>query len=234
ASQVLATEKHRVERHVAVQPRRLVESYRIQAGAGAQCEFRRFVSVARVRGNEYVPSAVAHARAAASAGISPALSAHKSEWQARWQAADVLVDGDEPLQKALRFAAYHLISAANPEDSYSSIAARSLTGHAYRGHVFWDTEIYMLPFFTATHPATARALLEYRYHTLPAAREKACKAGYRGAMYAWESADTGEEVTPAVAITPMGEVLPVRNGEMEVHIRRYCIRHLAVLESNRR
>ena len=218
ASQVLPMEKHRVERRVEVQPRRLVESYRIQAAAGAECEFRRFVSVSRVKDNEYAPRAVAHARAAVSAGISPALSAHKSEWQARWQAADVLVDGDEPLQKALRFAAYHLISAGNPEDSYSSIAARALTGHAYKGHVFWDTEIYMLPFFIATHPATARALLEYRYHTLPAAREKACKAGYRGAMYAWESADTGEEVTPAVAITPMGEALPVRNGEMEVHI----------------
>jgi trehalose/maltose hydrolase-like predicted phosphorylase len=218
ASQVLPMEAHRVERHVEVQARRLVEIYRIQAGAGAQCEFRRFVSVSRLRGNECAPGAGAHARAAVSSGISPALSAHKSEWQARWQAADVLVDGDEPLQKALRFAAYHLISAGNPEDSYSSIAARALTGHAYKGHVFWDTEIYMLPFFTATHPATARALLEYRYHTLPAAREKACKAGYRGAMYAWESADTGEEVTPAVAITPMGEVLPVRNGEMEVHI----------------
>jgi trehalose/maltose hydrolase-like predicted phosphorylase len=218
ASQVLPMEAHRVERRVEVQARRLVEIYRIQAGAGAQCEFRRFVSVSRSRGNECAPGAGAHARVAVSSGISPALSAHKSEWQARWQAADVLVDGDEPLQKALRFAAYHLISAGNPEDSYSSIAARALTGHAYKGHVFWDTEIYMLPFFTATHPATARALLEYRYHTLPAAREKACKAGYRGAMYAWESADTGEEVTPAVAITPMGEVLPVRNGEMEVHI----------------
>ncbi|HEU5413364.1 MAG TPA: glycosyl hydrolase family 65 protein [Candidatus Angelobacter sp.] len=218
ASQVLPLEAHRVERRVEVQARRLVESYRIQAGAGAQCEFRRFVSVSRVGGNEYAPRAEVHARAAVSAGISPAVAAHKTEWQARWQAADVLVDGDEPLQKALRFTAYHLISAGNPEDSHSSIAARAMTGHAYKGHVFWDTEIYMLPFFTLTHPATARALLEYRYHTLPAAREKACKAGYRGAMYAWESADTGEEVTPAVAITPMGEVLPVRNGEMEVHI----------------
>jgi trehalose/maltose hydrolase-like predicted phosphorylase len=218
ASQVLPMEAHRVERRVEMQARRLVESYRIQAGAGAQCEFRRFVSVSRVRGNEYVPRAVAHARAAVSAGISATLAAHKSEWQARWRAADVLVDGDEPLQKALRFAAYHLISAANSEDSYSSIGARALTGHAYKGHVFWDTEIYMLPFFTATHPATGRALLEYRYHTLPAAREKAREAGYRGAMYAWESADTGEEVTPPVAITPMGEVFPVRNGAMEVHI----------------
>jgi trehalose/maltose hydrolase-like predicted phosphorylase len=218
SSQVLPLEAHRVERRVEMQARRLVESYRIEAGAGAQCEFRRLVSVSRVRRNKHPLSALAHAHAAVSADISRALAAHKSEWQARWQAADVLVDGDEPLQKALRFAAYHLISAGNPEDSYSSIAARALTGHAYKGHVFWDTEIYMLPFFTVTHPATARALLEYRYHTLPAAREKACKAGYRGAMYAWESADTGEEVTPAVAITPMGEVLPVRNGEMEVHI----------------
>jgi len=218
ASQVLPTEGHRVERRVEMIERRLVESFRIQAGAGAQCEFRRFVSVFRIRGDHNGPRASDHVRTAGTAGISSAVSAHKTAWQARWESADVQVDGDEVLQRALRFAVYHLISAANPEDGHVSIGARALTGHSYKGHVFWDTEIYMLPFFIATHPASARALLEYRYYTLPAAREKARRAGYLGAMYAWESADTGEEVTPEVAITPMGEVIPIRNGEMEVHI----------------
>lgn len=220
ASQMLDAGANNAERHIEVKNGRIVESFRVRAEAGAQCEFRRFVSVSRIRKNKLSRPQVAHhhAREAVSAGISPALSAHISEWQARWNAADVQVDGDDDLQRALRFGGYHLISAANPDDSYYSIGARALTGHAYKGHVFWDTEIFMLPFFIASHPASARALLEYRYHTLPAAREKARKAGYRGAMYAWESADTGEEVTPTVAVTPMGEVIPIRNGEMEVHI----------------
>ena len=68
---------------------------------------------------------------------------------------------------------YHLTSAANPEDERVSVGARGLTGDAYFGHVFWDTEIYLLPFYTAVWPEAARAMLMYRFHTLPAARAKA-------------------------------------------------------------
>ena len=60
--------------------------------------------------------------------------------------AEVRIVGDEQAQRALRFATYHLIAAVNPTDEHVSIGARGLTGEAYRGHVFWDTEIYMLPF----------------------------------------------------------------------------------------
>ena len=62
--------------------------------------------------------------------------------------------------------------------------------------MFWDTEIYLLPFYIAVWPEAARALLMYRFHTLPGARAKAARIGYKGALYAWESADTGEETTP--------------------------------------
>ena len=67
------------------------------------------------------------------------------------------------------------------------------TRPGYRGHVFWDTEILMLPFFIYTQPGTARTLLRYRCHTLKAARELARESGMRGARYPWESADTGPE-----------------------------------------
>ena len=76
------------------------------------------------------------------------------------------IAGDEEAQRALRFATYHLITATNPVDEHVSIGARGMTGEAYRGHVFWDTEIYMLPFYVLTDPPAARALLMYRYHTL--------------------------------------------------------------------
>ena len=207
------------EREVDFADQRVTERFRIQAGPGASCELHRVVAILTARQDKQpLETALGRSTAAASAGIGSLVSAHQAEWQKRWKAADVQIEGDDPMQLALRFAVYHLISAASPQDSRVSIGARALTGQAYKGHVFWDTEIYMLPFYCCTDPASARALLGYRYHTLPAAREKARAAGYRGAMYAWESADTGDEVTPGVAITPGGETIPVLNAEMEVHI----------------
>jgi hypothetical protein len=78
--------------------------------------------------------------------------------------------------------------------------------------VFWDTETFVLPFFTFTHPPAARAMLGYRYRTLAAARDNARARGWRGAAYAWESADTGEDVTPAYYVTAAGERKDVRTG----------------------
>jgi kojibiose phosphorylase len=84
--------------------------------------------------------------------------------------------------------------------------------------VFWDTEIFLLPFFIWTHPQTARALLAYRHRTLPAARAKAARLGYEGALYAWESADTGEETTPEFVWLPDGTRLTILTGVQEHHI----------------
>lgn len=151
-------------------------------------------------------------------GVTAAIRRHVDAWSRRWQTADVEIEGDEDAQRALRFACYHLMSAANPEDERVSVGAKGLTGSGYKGHVFWDTEIFLLPFYTLTDPPSARALLMYRFHTLSAARDKARQQGYRGALYAWESADTGEEVTPPWAITPMGEVIPVLTGIEAHHI----------------
>jgi trehalose/maltose hydrolase-like predicted phosphorylase len=163
-------------------------------------------------------AALAALRKARQAGFRRLLAAHARAWAERWRASDVVVDGDEAAQRALRFALYHLISAANPDDPHTSIGARALTGDAYLGHVFWDTEIFLLPYFTCTWPAAARALLMYRWYTLPAARAKAAQLGYRGALYAWESADTGEEATPAYVHGPDGQLIAIRCGTEEQHI----------------
>ena len=143
---------------------------------------------------------------------------HRDAWLARWEASDIRIEGDPSVQRALRFAVYHLTSAANPQDDRVSIGARGLSGTAYKGHVFWDTDIFMLPFFILTYPEAARALVMYRYHTLPAARAKAARLGYRGALYAWESADSGEDVTPPFVIAPDGEAVRILTGEQEQHI----------------
>jgi trehalose/maltose hydrolase-like predicted phosphorylase len=143
---------------------------------------------------------------------------HRRAWRERWLDADIAVHGDPDAQLAMRFALYHLIAAGDPESDVASIGARAMTGPGYRGHVFWDTEIFVLPFFVWTHPQTARALLAYRYRTLPAARAKAARLGYAGALFAWESADTGEETTPEFAHLPDGTRLTILTGVQEHHI----------------
>ena len=151
-------------------------------------------------------------------GFAAEIDAHLSAWTKLWRACDVRIEGDPALQRALRFAIYHLLIAANPADPRTSIGARSLTGSGYRGHVFWDTEIFVLPFYTLTVPDAARALLMYRHCTLPAARRRAATIGCDGALFAWESADTGEDVTPATVVFPDGTLVPVLTGQFAQHI----------------
>lgn len=81
----------------------------------------------------------------------------------------------------------------------SSIAAKGLTGEGYKGHVFWDTEVFLLPFHLFSDPTVARSLLRYRWHNLPGAQEKARRNGWQGALFPWESARSGEEETPEFA-----------------------------------
>jgi trehalose/maltose hydrolase-like predicted phosphorylase len=190
----------------------------------------RFVAIARGDTADDDPAAAARGALAhaTSIGWRAALTEHEAAWTERWSDSDVVVEGDAAAAKALRFAVYHLNSTANPSDERVSIGARALTGDAYLGHVFWDTEIYLLPFYTLTWPEAARALLMYRFHTLPGARAKAAAEGCRGTMYAWESADTGQETTPDRVMTADGKLVDVLSGKLEQHITAdvaYAVRH---------
>jgi len=195
-------------------------AWRWRSVAGQVAEFDRIVAVARADTleDDPAPHAVAALARSRALGWRAVLAEHEAAWKARWAASDIVIDGDEVIQRAVRFAVYHLTSTANPEDDRVSIGARALTGDAYIGHVFWDTEIYLLPFYTAVWPEAARALLMYRFHTLPGARAKAAHFGFRGALYAWESADTGEETTPERVVGSDGKLVEILTGQMEHHI----------------
>jgi trehalose/maltose hydrolase-like predicted phosphorylase len=188
--------------------------------AGQVVHFDRLVAVARADRPDGDPAARAGAALARSSALGwrAVLSAHEAAWDMRWLASDIVIEGDDELQKALRFAVYHLTSAANPEDERVSIGARALTGDAYFGHVFWDTETYLLPFYTLVWPEAARALLIYRFRTLAGARAKAAHIGCKGALFAWESADTGVETTPEHVVAPDGSIVEILSGKMEHHI----------------
>ncbi len=194
-------------------------SWRWKSRAGQVVYFERSVAIVRSDSEAFDPGPVAREKLGrARAGWRGVMTAHEAAWANRWRRSGVEVEGDPAAQQALRFAIYHLNSAADPGDERVSIGARALTGGDYHGHVFWDTEIYLLPFYMLTWPEAARALLMYRFHTLDGARAKAIRLGWRGALYAWESADTGEETAPDHVIGPDRQIIPILSGTEEQHI----------------
>jgi trehalose/maltose hydrolase-like predicted phosphorylase len=175
---------------------------------------------AYVTDGERVPCAKEAAtalEAADGAGFETLLAEHRAAWAGRWETADLVVDGDAELTHSVRLALFHLMASV-ADDGEAAVGARGLAGPGYRGHVFWDADVFVLPFLAATYPPAARAMLEYGLRRLPAARAAARRLGRPGARFPWESAATGEDVTPPLARLPEGGVVPIRTGELEEHI----------------
>jgi len=146
------------------------------------------------------------------------LDAHIAEWKKLWDISDIQLLGTANLQKNLRFSLYHLLICAPDDNGFSSIGARTLSGEGYKGHIFWDSEILLLPFYLHTNPRTARNMLLYRYNRLEKARENAKESGCVGAKFPWESAGYGDEQTPAWAKDINGKVVKIVTHTMELHI----------------
>jgi len=127
------------------------------------------------------------------------LNQHKKLWQELWE-GDIIIEGDLQSQQDVRLALYHLY-AFGRGDSDLSIAPMGLSSQGYNGHIFWDTELWMYPPLLVLNQDIARSLVNYRSDRLDVARQKARNFGYKGAMFPWESDDTGEEATPAWALT---------------------------------
>jgi trehalose/maltose hydrolase-like predicted phosphorylase len=156
--------------------------------------------------------------AAASLGFDRLLSEHSARWHRRWELARTDISDDAELDIAVKLAEYHLLACANGDDDEAAIGARGLTGPSYNGHVFWDTEVFVVPALAAMAPHAARAALAYRWHRLDAAREQALRSGRSGARFPWESAADGRDVTPREATTLHGDVVPILTGDLEEHI----------------
>ncbi len=123
------------------------------------------------------------------------IARHCNEWEARWEAADIQLENDKDDQLALRYNLFHLMQVCPNNDARISIGARGLTGEMYEGCVFWDTEIFKLPFFIFENPKAARELLRFRYNMLSAAKAHAKDLWFEGAMYPWQSCNLGYEQT---------------------------------------
>ncbi|KKI89053.1 glycosyl hydrolase family 65 [Bacillus sp. SA1-12] len=133
-------------------------------------------------------------------GYDGLLAQSAAMWQEFWQLKRVsITSSNEFDQTAMDFALYHIEIMTPAHDERFSIGAKGLTGEGYKGHVFWDTEIFLAPFHLYTEPETAKKLLQYRYKHLQEAKEKAAQNKYEGALFPWESAFTGKEETPEFA-----------------------------------
>jgi len=143
---------------------------------------------------------------AASEGRDRLVKRHEALWNELWE-SDIIIEGNEELQKAATTALYHLYSSIRP-DSRRSIAPCGQSGQGYNGHIFWDADTWMLPVMAALQPSLAKSMVDFRTDGIPAAKRRAQGMGYKGAMFPWEADNYGEESTPTFALT----------GTLEQHI----------------
>lgn len=171
---------------------------------------------------------------AASAGYGAILQEHCRRWDAIWEVSDVEIKGDDFARRALRYNLYQLqiiaprfpAPGSNDVDSGLSIPARGLSGQTYKGAVFWDTEMFIAPYFLYTSPETARRFIKYRVETLDGARRKAREYNHRGAFYAWESQETGDDACSLYNVTDVFTGRPLRTyfRDKQIHIDGAVVR----------
>lgn len=164
-----------------------------------------------------------------SEGYEKIKASHINRWSELWKEADMAIEGDDKAQIGIRFSIYHLLNSAPYHSSSISYPARSLSGQDHRGSIFWDTEIFIAPFFINTLPEVALNMLMYRYLTLQGARNKAKSLGFKGAYYAWESHETGDEKCHSrVFRNPKtGRLIVSHFRDAQIHVCAdiaYCIR----------
>ncbi|WP_395695404.1 discoidin domain-containing protein [Nocardioides sp.] len=141
-------------------------------------------------------------------GVSPqqAQRGSAAAWAREWR-HDVLVPGQPELQRRIRAAEFYLLASVRPDVDWS-VSPVGLSAGGYNDHVFWDAETWMYPALLAQHPDDASSVVDYRYRTRAGAARNAESTGYDGLRFAWESARTGDEVTPTWAET----------GHLEQHV----------------
>ncbi len=214
-----------------IERRKVAVAYSVELQEGQTLSFEKISTVHTSRDQAYMqeyslPVMREHAlndlKSMYATGYDALFRNHAAAWARVWKEYGIMIESKNSFDLlALRFALYHLVVMTPAHDRRMGIGAKGLSGEGYKGHSFWDTEIFILPFYIYSNPRTARSLLEYRYLGLEGARRKAKENGYAGAMYPWEAAWPSDgEVTPvwgAVDIVT-GEQTKIWSGFIEQHI----------------
>jgi len=147
------------------------------------------------------------------------LEGHKEEWVSLWKRFDINIKGDATFRKILRLHTFHLLQSASFHNVNidAGLPARGLHGEAYRGHIFWD-QLFAMPFYLTRAPEIARALILYRYRRLSRARKNAKEAGFKGAMFPWQSSAEGDEQTQSIHLNPMSGKWDADHSFIQRHV----------------
>ncbi|MCF7816419.1 MAG: hypothetical protein K9M54_00925 [Kiritimatiellales bacterium] len=172
----------------------------VEAQQGETLALEKFSTVYSTQDGNPAADAVELASRSANAGFAACLEKSSKVWASLWEQADIEIEGDPEAQSKLRYAIFHLIIASPQADPRVSIGAKALTGQGYSGHVFWDTDINLAPFYQWVFPEWGGAHVRYRRRILDAARAYAESEGRKGARYPWQSSIEGFEHAP-IAIT---------------------------------
>lgn len=216
---------------IVIDRRMIAQEYQITIPAGSTLCVEKLSSVYTSRDrdseglsyDELHDKALAGHEAACELGYDELLSESAAAWARKvWDNIPVTIDAENEFdQLAMRFAQYHLHVMTPAHDNRMNIGAKGLSGEGYKGHTFWDTEMFILPYFIYSAPEIAKSLEEYRFLSLPGAHKKAGGNGYEGAQFPWESAwiDDGE-VTPVWGAADIVTGLPTKiwSGFIEQHI----------------
>lgn len=210
--------------------RKVYAGYTAEIKAGQTFVIEKYSNVYTTRDKEYMDKDIHEIQEISlnacktdiQAGYDVLASESGAQWDKEvWDKAPLSIEGPAIDGFAVHFAQYHMRLMVPGHDNRMNIGAKGLSGEGYKGHTFWDTEIFLLPYYIFTAPDTARKLEEYRYLSLPGAHAKAAHNGYKGAMFPWESAwlDDGE-VTPEYCDVDIltGKPVKVWSGFIEQHI----------------
>ena len=217
-------------RSLSIVRRRMVTTFTQALAAGQTLVMEKFATVFTTRDREATDLTLPELqtrglealRRDMEAGFDALAAESAAAWAEKvWDRVPITIDGPDFDQFAVRFSQYHMQLMTPAHDNRMNIGAKGLAGEGYKGHTFWDTEIFLLPYFIFSMPEVARSLEEYRYLSLPGAHAKAAHNGFEGAQFPWESAwlDDGE-VTPEFFGTDVvtGQPIKVWSGIIEIHI----------------
>lgn len=171
---------------------RICDEYVYTLKAGEKTEGVRYVAYATQRDFEnYAEKTVEKVLSASKNGFNEELAVSRKYLDEFWKNANVEIEEDTLIQQGLRFSAFQIFQSTG-KDGITNISANGLTGTAYSGHTFWDTEVFMMPMYIYTNPEIAKQLILYRYNILDKARERAVQMDDQGALFSWNSIN-GEE-----------------------------------------
>lgn len=163
---------------------RLSLDLRVRVNQGKTYDFTKFVAISRQDWGGDAQADLKLARDARRHGFNALLAAQRDAWSELWK-SDIVIDGDPAAQKTVHSDLYYLLSNVAANTSWGVGACGITTG--YVGHVFWDSDTWMMPALLLQHPQRAKSIVAFRHRTLPAAQARAKERGKRGAKYPWEA-----------------------------------------------